>query len=244
MNTPNPFVPQGSILEQKNRTRSRLRLAFFCVLAINIIPITLALLMQGCRKPAETEAPPPDTNPVVTPFEPTSAPPVETLPPESNTTATFQPPGETTPITAAPATQTIPTPPPAPATEYKVVKGDTLTTIAAHFGITVKALQEANPTVVPTRLQIGQTLQIPPPAPKATTPTGLAAPETGTIGQQTYKVKSGDTLTKIAKDFGTTVSALRSENNLTTDRIKVGQVLKIPVKASPTAAPSGTNGAM
>jgi LysM repeat protein len=50
-------------------------------------------------------------------------------------------------------------------------------------------------------------------------------------------VKSGDTLTKIAKAQGTTVKAIRGENNLTTDHIKVGQKLKIPAKAE-AAAPA------
>jgi LysM repeat protein len=43
-----------------------------------------------------------------------------------------------------------------------------------------------------------------------------------------YKVKSGDTLTKIAKSHGTTVSAIRTTNNLKSDRLVVGQKLKLP----------------
>jgi LysM repeat protein len=45
---------------------------------------------------------------------------------------------------------------------------------------------------------------------------------------QTYTVQSGDTLYEIASRFGTTVSALKSANNLTSDMIRVGQVLNIP----------------
>ena len=45
---------------------------------------------------------------------------------------------------------------------------------------------------------------------------------------QTYTVQSGDTLYEIANRFGTTVSALKSANNLTSDIIRVGQVLSIP----------------
>jgi len=50
-------------------------------------------------------------------------------------------------------------------------------------------------------------------------------------------VKSGDTLSKIAKAHGTTVKAIQSENNLTTTAIKVGQKLKLPAKAG-AAAPA------
>jgi len=43
-----------------------------------------------------------------------------------------------------------------------------------------------------------------------------------------YTVKSGDTLTRIAKSHGTTVRALKAANNLENDRIVVGSKLKIP----------------
>ena len=43
-----------------------------------------------------------------------------------------------------------------------------------------------------------------------------------------YLVKSGDTLSHIAKTHGTTVKALKSANDLASDRIVVGQQLKIP----------------
>ncbi|HTV75439.1 MAG TPA: LysM peptidoglycan-binding domain-containing protein, partial [Candidatus Baltobacteraceae bacterium] len=56
-------------------------------------------------------------------------------------------------------------------------------------------------------------------------------------GEAVYTVKSGDTLTRIAKANGTTVKAIESENNLTTTKIKVGQKLKIPASAE-TAAPA------
>ena len=54
-------------------------------------------------------------------------------------------------------------------------------------------------------------------------------------GEEIYSVKSGDTLTKIAKAHGVTVKALESENDLSTTKIKVGQKLKIPASAEPAA---------
>jgi peptidoglycan endopeptidase LytE len=59
----------------------------------------------------------------------------------------------------------------------------------------------------------------------------------GRSGEQVYTVKSGDTLTKIASQFGTTIKALRSANNLETDKIKVGQKLRIPSPGSSPATP-------
>lgn len=44
----------------------------------------------------------------------------------------------------------------------------------------------------------------------------------------THRVVRGDTLSGIAKRYGTTVAALRRANNLTSDTIRIGQVLAIP----------------
>ncbi|OIJ20780.1 hypothetical protein BKP45_08250 [Anaerobacillus alkalidiazotrophicus] len=44
----------------------------------------------------------------------------------------------------------------------------------------------------------------------------------------TYQVVAGDTLSEIAQRFGTTVNAIKLQNNLTTDLIRVGQTLTIP----------------
>lgn len=46
----------------------------------------------------------------------------------------------------------------------------------------------------------------------------------------TYKVRSGDNLSKIAKRHGVTVDAIKKANNLSNDRLSVGQKIKIPAK--------------
>jgi LysM repeat protein len=43
-----------------------------------------------------------------------------------------------------------------------------------------------------------------------------------------YVVKSGDTLTRIARTYGTTIKAIETANDLNGDRIVVGLKLKIP----------------
>ena len=45
--------------------------------------------------------------------------------------------------------------------EYVIVKGDSLAKIAKKNGVTLKALQAANPGVVPTKLKVGQKLTLP-----------------------------------------------------------------------------------
>ena len=95
---------------------------------------------------------------------------------------------------------------------YTVKKGDTLYSIANRFNTTVQALKTLNNLTSDT-LTIGQTLKI---------PTG----EENT--QTTYTVKSGDTLYSIANRFNTTVQALKTLNNLTSNTLTIGQILKIP----------------
>ncbi|MFE8701818.1 LysM peptidoglycan-binding domain-containing protein [Cytobacillus sp. FJAT-54145] len=46
----------------------------------------------------------------------------------------------------------------------------------------------------------------------------------------TYTVKKGDTLTKISKDYHTTVKELKAVNGLSSDKIKVGQLLEVPTE--------------
>jgi archaellum component FlaC len=54
-----------------------------------------------------------------------------------------------------------------------------------------------------------------------------ASPSTASSGEG-YVVRGGDTLSKIAAQFGITVEALMSHNNLTDDLIREGQTLAIP----------------
>lgn len=55
-----------------------------------------------------------------------------------------------------------------------------------------------------------------------------APPGTTTPGGNTYTVQRGDTLYSIASKFNTTVDTLKSLNNLTSNTITIGQVLKLP----------------
>ena len=100
----------------------------------------------------------------------------------------------------------------------------------------MKAIQEANPTLVPTKLKIGDKVIIP--AKTAAAPVAGAPSLTAAV--DTYKVKPNDTLGKIAKDHRTTVKEIQKLNNLTTTQIKVGQVLKVPPHAAAPPATGGT----
>jgi LysM repeat protein len=225
MNNPNPFVPQGSLLEQ-NKRRSRMKLGVFCVLAVGICGLT-AMLIQGCKRETEN----PDNGMPTAVTNPPAITETNPLPPEMSNTAVVVPPLPTNPPVIAPPVETA-------GTEYVVIKGDTLGKIAKKNGVKLKALEDANPGIVPTKLKVGQKLSIPAPISGTMAETSTST-ETNS-GEEIYAVKSGDTLTKIAKSHGTTVKAIESENNLSTTKIKVGQKLKMPAAAvaAPVPAPA------
>lgn len=94
---------------------------------------------------------------------------------------------------------------------YKVQSGDTLWRISTNNQISVQDLMNFN-HLTSSNLYVGQELS-------------LLAPHSHETGH--YTVKSGDTLYSISKNKNTTVSMLKTLNNLTSDMLYVGQVLKI-----------------
>ena len=107
--------------------------------------------------------------------------------------------------------QPEPTPTPGGDTYYTVVSGDTLSGIAAKFGVTVAQLCEWNNISNPDLIYVGQQLIV----------------KKGSTAQY-YTVVSGDTLSGIAAKFGTTVAQLCSWNNISDPNlIYVGQVLRV-----------------
>ncbi|WP_196493765.1 LysM peptidoglycan-binding domain-containing protein [Ornithinibacillus caprae] len=110
---------------------------------------------------------------------------------------------------------------------YTVQAGDTLYSIARKFDTTVDTIKSLNKLTSNT-ISIGQHLivsqqkTITEPDPVEET----SSPEEETT--MTYTVVAGDSLSVIAKRFNTTVGEIQSINNLTSDRIFVGQQLQIP----------------
>jgi len=103
-------------------------------------------------------------------------------------------------------------PEPAPSADGYVVKaGDTLNAIAARYGVSTSALARANGIRNINRIYVGQRLVIPGRS-VSTAPATGSAPATATGG--VYIVQRGDTLSRIAARYGTTVQALMSINNI------------------------------
>ncbi len=97
---------------------------------------------------------------------------------------------------------------------YTVGRGDTLFSIARHYGITVEELKGGN-QLTGDIIYIGQILSIP----------TTATPATEGVR---YTVSGGDTLFSIARSYGTTVEGIKRVNQLHDDVIYVGQILSIP----------------
>lgn len=123
---------------------------------------------------------------------------------------------------------------------HKVVAGETLYKISKKYGCTVAEIQAANSTV--KVLHPGDQLLVPqkqtttsPTQPAVQNPTSGSG-SSSSSDYITYKVKKGETLSKIARDHKTTVEALKTLNGIGNTPLKIGQVLKIPVVKSETVS--------
>jgi LysM repeat protein len=236
MNTPNPLLPQGTMPPRKRFT---LYFAVLLLIAVHAV-VFGGILMVGCNNKPVTDKPTPGDVASTAPMTPPGA----DLPP---TTPTPPPAGVTTPPPTLPTTPLTPTqiaitpappaPPPVPAATtggsvYVIAAHDTPASIAKKNGVSLKALEDANPGIDPKKLQIGHKLQIPAGATVASTETakpGADAAATASGDSTIYVVKSGDGLAKIAKAHNTSVKAIEALNDMKTSNIKAGQKLKIPV---------------
>ncbi|MDR2833564.1 MAG: LysM peptidoglycan-binding domain-containing protein [Streptococcaceae bacterium] len=106
---------------------------------------------------------------------------------------------------------------------YRVVAGDTLSRIAVNFGTSVANLKSWN-NLKSDLIFVGQTLQVQ--ASGGTSTNNNTNTNTPT-NQATHLVVSGDTLSALAIRYQTSVANIRSWNGLTSDMIRVGQVLRV-----------------
>jgi len=112
---------------------------------------------------------------------------------------------------------------------YKIVKGDTLWGIARKNNVSLSNVLKANPNLSKnSRLKIGQEIMMPDggsaqPSPIVSEPVLIPA------GSSTYTVVGGDSLSKIARINGVSLSALMEANGMNKNSIiRPGQILSIP----------------
>lgn len=158
MSTPNPFVPAGSLIaERQQRNRTQFKVAVYAALAAHAMLI-LGLLIQGCKSdnlpggasgsepasPASSEAKPvpaiqaqPEAAQHASGAAPTISPAVNRRPPAN-------------PVAATAHSDLI----------YVVKSGDTVPRIAKAHGTTAQALRAAN-SLKSDRLVVGMKLKVP-----------------------------------------------------------------------------------
>ncbi len=102
--------------------------------------------------------------------------------------------------------------------------GDTLGELARRADVPLLRLQRFNPGVKPRQLRVGQRILIPTQRERA--PGG---------GPYRYQVRPGDTYSAVARLFGTTPARIQATNSgLAANRLKVGQLIQVPLSGSPT----------
>ena len=112
---------------------------------------------------------------------------------------------------------------------YTVKAGDTLYRIAYNHGISLTTLLSINGLSETSTILPGQQLFVSGSAKTTATTTTTTSAKTVSYstGASTHTVKAGDTLFRIAKNNGLTLSELKALNGLTSNNIRVGQVLKV-----------------
>lgn len=108
---------------------------------------------------------------------------------------------------------------------HVVEKGDTMYSISRKYGVSVDEICAANNISNASKVKLGQKIRIP--QKSAISSADKKTPYTD------YLVQPGDTLFSIAKNYSTSVAAIRSANNMSeTATLRSGQRLKIPAGSS------------
>ncbi|MFK3893317.1 peptidoglycan endopeptidase LytE [Bacillus subtilis] len=119
---------------------------------------------------------------------------------------------------------------------YKVKSGDSLWKISKKYGMTINELKKLN-GLKSDLLRVGQVLKLK----GSTSSSSSSSSKVSSSSTSTYKVKSGDSLSKIASKYGTTVSKLKSLNGLKSDVIYVNQVLKVKGTSTSSSKPASSS---
>ena len=111
-------------------------------------------------------------------------------------------------------------------TTHTVARGEYLSTIARQYGVTVQQLRDWNGGIDGDRLLAGRRLNVvatgAAPASRRSRAAAAAPP-----APRTYTVRSGDNLTRIARQTGVSVRDLQQWNGITDGNIRAGQTLRL-----------------
>jgi len=163
-------------------------------------------------------------------------------------------PGWTAPVPVANVQPhaTPPAPAPGDCIPYTTQPGDSTSSIAAKFGVSVESLIQVNNLINPSYIHAGVTIRVcdvaytPPaqvvwqPAPQVVVqPVVVVAPPPGPppVCLNNYVVRHGDSLVTIATWSGANMVHLRQMNNMANDNVWVGMVLRVPCGNGPPPPP-------
>jgi membrane-bound lytic murein transglycosylase D len=117
--------------------------------------------------------------------------------------------------------------------KHRVRKGETIASIASKYNVSDSVIISHNKLSSKKKLVQGRKLKIP----ITRENQGYASSKSRQKGEKIiiassgrYKVKKGETLLMIARRFVITSDQIKELNNLETDKIRVGQILKLPQK--------------
>lgn len=131
--------------------------------------------------------------------------------------------GSAAPAFAAPHTDGI---------VHTVQPGENLTQIARRYGVGIQAIVATN-SLTTTAIMAGQKLTIP-----ASSAADNPNPSTrDTTSAVNYVVKSGDYLSKIAREYGVSITSIMTASKITNTVIFAGQMLVIPATSASAGAP-------
>jgi len=127
------------------------------------------------------------------------------------------------PMTSAPLSRTY--------ARHRVKSGETLSGIANHYGVNISTIARANRIKKNSVLAAGRILRIPY-SKQMVTARKKEYSKAKWPALVKHTVKRGDSIWNIAQRYGSTVSSIRSRNNLRSTVLSVGQVLKVPTDQS------------
>jgi membrane-bound lytic murein transglycosylase D len=117
---------------------------------------------------------------------------------------------------------------------HRVRRGETLSRIAAKYGVSTRALQRENGLRSANHIRVGQRLKIPgryvrPPVTVAAAAPAASTPPEPAPAEGVYRVRRGDTLASIARRFGVSARDLATVNRIqNANQIHPGQVIELP----------------
>lgn len=131
--------------------------------------------------------------------------------------------------TASPEPDLSPEDAPLRPQSHRIQAGDTIEVLARRYGVSERAILEANPSLSPRLLQLGQDLRIPGTEEGGAEP--ITNPEAGGEVPQTliHQIQAGDTIEVLARRYQVSEQAILAANQPINPRLlQLGQPIRIP----------------